>query len=470
MFRNFAIVVGLFVIVLFPNQLFAKTTIIDNNFYNSVLKEYLPLADKENNVARYVCYNVYRVQNNYKKLYKYKTPLLHLVRGPGKIHDDERKTYEEILENAKQGNPFFQITVSGCNAIGYGTEKDERDAKYWMDKSFENGYILGIFFKGRILLSGEKYPDGLELVTKAADMGLGEAQSLLGDFYLQIGYGENKVIEVNYQLAQKYLSAAIEKGDVDAKEIYHMYRSNFKSNASDEPKARSARTTSAVTANVQNTEITQPESVFSPKNRKATATPTKTTTSVETNIPKSVNENTTDSSNGSGYKNVPWNSSYEQVKYTISDLGKLSTDKGYDSAESKTVDREFDFIDNKLVKVHKHFSAFRGHGVEELQETRQQLLKVLVQYYGRPSSVWGKVMGNQKYGNKDLLLLWDLPKGGIIVLYGEVLADGISLNSLDLDYLSPEEYKKKYNKVFVEKQKSNVPYQRLDQEKVEIGL
>ena len=56
------------------------------------------------------------------------------------------------------------------------------------------------------------------------------------------------------------------------------------------------------------------------------------------------------------------------------------------------------------------------------------------------------------------------------MLYNEVLADGISLNSLDLDYLSPEEYEKKYNKVFVEKQKSNFAYERLDHEKVEIGL
>ena len=173
---------------------------------------------------------------------------------------------------------------------------------------------------------------------------------------------------------------------------------------------------------------------------------------------------------GSGYKNVPWNSSYEQVKYTISDLGKLSTNKGYDSAESKTADREFFFINDKLVKVRKYFSAYRGHGTEELQEIRQQLLKVLVQYYGKPSSVWGKAMGNQKYGNNTLLFLWNLPKGGIIVLYNEVLADGISLNSLDLDYLSPEEYEKKYNKVFVEKQKSNFAYERLDHEKVEIGL
>ena len=174
---------------------------------------------------------------------------------------------------------------------------------------------------------------------------------------------------------------------------------------------------------------------------------------------------------GSGYKNIPWNSSYEQVKYTISDLGKLTTRDGYDSAESSTVDRKFYFINDKLVKVHKRFSAYRGHGIEELQEKRDQLLNVLIQNYAKPSSAWGRGSEIKGIGFKSLLVLWNLPKGGIIVLYHEILSDGISLSSLDLDYLSPEEYEKKYNEEFVKVQEKNWhPYQRLDPEKVEIGL
>jgi len=46
----------------------------------------------------------------------------------------------------------------------------------------------------------------------------------------------------------------------------------------------------------------------------------------------------------------------------------------------------------------------------------------------------------------------------------------ITLNELDLNYLSPEEYEKKYNELFVKEQKSSKPYQRLDYDKVNVGL
>jgi len=179
-------------------------------------------------------------------------------------------------------------------------------------------------------------------------------------------------------------------------------------------------------------------------------------------------------SDGGGYKNIPWYSSYEQVKYAISDLSNLRADNEYKCATSETVDREFYFIDNKLVKVHKSYGVRYDRiasDIKKLQDIREQLFEVLTQNYGSPSGVWGRTVGIQGIGFKSLLVLWNLPKGGIIMIFTENLEPNrITLNELDLNYLSPEEYEKKYNELFVKEQKSSKPYQRLDYDKVNVGL
>jgi hypothetical protein len=218
-----------------PNMTSAKvTSIIDDKFYDSVFAEYAPVADKGNKVARYVCYSVCRAINDYKRIYDYEPPIEHIVKGAGKVYDDERKTYAAILDRAKKGNPFFQAVVSKCNSIGYGTEIDEREEINWQDKSAENNYILGVYIKGRSLLKAKKYTEGVELLKKAAVMGMGDAQFMLG--YVYVGYGGiDTGIKPDYQLANSYLVAAIEKGSKEAKEEYELWRKELEANASNVP-------------------------------------------------------------------------------------------------------------------------------------------------------------------------------------------------------------------------------------------
>jgi Sel1 repeat-containing protein len=184
-----------------------------------LLEEYLPLAVNGNKVARYICYNAYRIQNNYTSMYQYKPLKLHLT-DISSVLKDEKELFTEILSKAKLGNSFFQVIAGGCYAIGYGIKRDKIKASYWYSQSAENKNILGIFLTGMTLCATNKdSKKGVFLIKKAAEAGLGDAQKEIGIIYMMGHYG----IPVDLGYAEKNLLGAIEKGNKSAKIPYDAF-------------------------------------------------------------------------------------------------------------------------------------------------------------------------------------------------------------------------------------------------------
>ena len=184
-FRNVAIVVGIFVSVLFSQSLFAKNA-----------EDFRKAAEQGNAKAQFelgYCY--------------------HFGEGVAKNDVESAKWYRKAAE---QGNAFAQNNLGCCYAFGDGVGKDPVQAVKWFRKSAELGYKEAQYNLGCCYDSGNGVAvdktEGLKWYRKAAEQGHADAQYNLGAYYHNGNGVEKDDVE-----AVKWLRKAAEQGDESAK-------------------------------------------------------------------------------------------------------------------------------------------------------------------------------------------------------------------------------------------------------------
>jgi len=140
------------------------------------------------------------------------------------------QTIEEIEVLAKQGNAKAQFDLANMlgNEANQNSSPDFTEVLYWLKASSAGGYAEAQYTMGLIYLEeylSEPYgvkndiKKGIDLITKAANQGLPEAQSKLGEMYY---YGSD--VPQNYSKAfEWYLKAAKQNHHFSQLKVAEMY-------------------------------------------------------------------------------------------------------------------------------------------------------------------------------------------------------------------------------------------------------
>ncbi len=109
---------------------------------------------------------------------------------PGSEKKMDATTFTQLLNKSIAGDPSAQMAVAACYYTGKGTEKNEKAARHWFEKSAEQGNPDALYTLGSLYLTGSAMvaPDPEKAVTNlkaAALQNHSAAQLLLGICYRQ---------------------------------------------------------------------------------------------------------------------------------------------------------------------------------------------------------------------------------------------------------------------------------------------
>ena len=146
--------------------------------------------------------------------------------GAGTEQDNE-KAFSLYRRAAEMGNPRAQLSLSTCYLIGKGTEINPVAAIHWLEKAREQEclenegmmetFIGLLFWVGLdIFASGERSglhdeEKGYMLIEKAAQLNNGQAQAVMGSFYLNGNH-----VEQDFEKAMEWFRKGAENGDENA--------------------------------------------------------------------------------------------------------------------------------------------------------------------------------------------------------------------------------------------------------------
>ena len=121
------------------------------------------------------------------------------------------ETFPSVLALAQQGDIFAMDEVADMYASGYGTQKDDENADYWLKKAANTGYWRSQTKLGERYENMEQYTEAFEFYSKADDLGYEHAIYFLGALYAT-GRGVEKDCNKAFELYE----IAAKKGDLGA--------------------------------------------------------------------------------------------------------------------------------------------------------------------------------------------------------------------------------------------------------------
>lgn len=124
--------------------------------------------------------------------------------------------FSELYRRANNGEVWAMNNLANCYANGEGVESNLEKAVYWYKKGAENGcetamYNLSFYYKKGDVVE-QNYEKALELLKRSARLNYSYASTTLGVAYFSGDYG----LEVNYNIAKKYLKDASFTENVNA--------------------------------------------------------------------------------------------------------------------------------------------------------------------------------------------------------------------------------------------------------------
>jgi TPR repeat protein len=155
----------------------------------------LPLAESEHIESQYILGLFYKDQT-YKSI-NYEQAIYWLTKAAEKNHVES------------------QMELHGIYRSGNITIKNLKQAEYWLTKAYEHKHDLAIIYMVEALVNGafgnKDLKKAFEILLEHKESNNGNFQNLLGAAYLK-----GEATELNEELAFKYFSIAVEKGDTNA--------------------------------------------------------------------------------------------------------------------------------------------------------------------------------------------------------------------------------------------------------------
>ena len=135
----------------------------------------------------------------------------------------------ELKQKAEQGDAKAQLALGECYIIGYGIEKDPREAVKWFRKVAEQGNAKAQCNLGWCYDNGKgiekDFSEAVKWVRKAAEQGYAKAQYNLGVCYA-VGNG---VIQNNVK-AYAWWALASANGNENAREVMNLFKKDMTPN------------------------------------------------------------------------------------------------------------------------------------------------------------------------------------------------------------------------------------------------
>ena len=126
----------------------------------------------------------------------------------------------EIRQKARAGDPEAMLELSEAFRFGLDVGQSEDSADYYINEAVKKGhpeaqYLLGV--QNLIsVFSSSKYAKGMELVKKAAQQGLAQAQWKLSEIYNQRGTSTQSDRYYSTSKAFSYAESAAKQGHMEA--------------------------------------------------------------------------------------------------------------------------------------------------------------------------------------------------------------------------------------------------------------
>ena len=133
---------------------------------------------------------------------------------------EDKKTFQELMKSAEQGDAEAQNSLGLMYNNGEGVTQDSEKAVEWFKKATEQGHAEAQFFLGTMCFTGEgglkgNKEEGVKWIKKSAEQGHAEAQFLLGTMF---GRYEGK-LEQNIEEGKKWLRKAADQGHASAQDV-----------------------------------------------------------------------------------------------------------------------------------------------------------------------------------------------------------------------------------------------------------
>ncbi len=162
---------------------------------NQALELLIPLAESEDSDAQYILGIFYKDETY--KLLNYEQSIYWLTKA------------------AESNDVESQMELHGIYRSGNITIKNLKQAEYWLTKAFENKHDMAIVYMVEALANGslgnKNHKKALEILLEHKESSNGHLQNLLG-----AAYYKGEATERSEELAFKYFSIAVEKGDTNA--------------------------------------------------------------------------------------------------------------------------------------------------------------------------------------------------------------------------------------------------------------
>lgn len=137
------------------------------------------------------------------------------------VKKNPKAAVEWLEKSAEAGNPIGQCTLGRCYALGLGVDKDAVEAAAWLSKAAEQGLPRAQFFLGVSYETGsgieKNEAKAIELYRKSAEQGFDGGQYAIGVRLVQ----EKDVAKQNEGV--EWLTKAAEQGNADAQTVLGIY-------------------------------------------------------------------------------------------------------------------------------------------------------------------------------------------------------------------------------------------------------
>lgn len=119
--------------------------------------------------------------------------------------------WRELLPSAKAGDAEAQYYVGTMYRQGFGTERDEDEARFWIGRAADQGHAEAEFVLGFDLLQQRQGAEAAKYILAAAHNGFAAAQ-----YYAGLLYRDGTGVERNAYQALGWILQAAEKDHVEA--------------------------------------------------------------------------------------------------------------------------------------------------------------------------------------------------------------------------------------------------------------
>lgn len=128
--------------------------------------------------------------------------------------------FPDVLALARQGDVFAMNEVADMFAHGYGTQKNEDNALYWLEESANGGYWRSINKLGEYYFKNSEYPTSIEYFVSSSNIGYEQSISWLAYLYRE-GIGTSQDVQKAINLYQQAATKGHANSAYQLAVLYH---------------------------------------------------------------------------------------------------------------------------------------------------------------------------------------------------------------------------------------------------------